>query len=257
MRHIPLCTVAASAAGHKLHPNGAPPAWRPGGGAGTAPEWRRRGREGKPSLDCILAGLLGRGSRTRRAAAVEDGPAKRCGQSVRLLLSRDESEVLEFKSWPGSRPDTPPKPPKMEEKIAKELCGLANTKGGHLLIGVGDDGGVEGLAPGGGRLSRKERDGMLAWMTNAIVDYLGVEHDGRFWREIVGVDGRDVPCCAVDASEDGPIVLKKRLDGKHDFFVRGRQHMPAAQFQGDARVREERWPGRGGRSGRGRTSRGR
>ena len=120
-------------------------------GVGTAPEWRQRGREGKPSPGGILAGLLGRGGRSRAG----DGPAdhvKCCGQSVRRLLSRDESEVLEFKSWPASRPDAPSKPPRMEEKIAKELCGLVNARGGHLLIGVGDDGEVEGLACGGGRL---------------------------------------------------------------------------------------------------------
>ena len=61
----------------------------------------------------------------------------------------------------------------MEETIAKELCGLANTDGGDLLVGVGDGGKVEGLAPGGGRLPRKERDKMLAWLTNVIADYLG------------------------------------------------------------------------------------
>ena len=226
-------------------------------GAGTSPAGRRKGREAKPSLGGTLAGLLGRGSqrRTRTAAAEGDGPADRvkcCGQSVRPLLSRDESEVLEFKSWPASRPDAPSKPPKMEEKIAKELCGLVNARGGHLLIGVGDDGRVEGLAPGGGRLQRKERDEMLAWATNVIVDYLGVEHDGRFCRKIAEVDGLDVLCCAVEASEDGPIVLKKRLDGKHDFFVRAGSTCRPLNSKEMLEYMKTRWPGRGRRPGRGR-----
>ena len=44
-------------------------------------------------------------------------------------------------------------------------------------------------------------------------------HDGRFDREIVEVDGLDVLHCRAGASEDGPIIFK-RLERKHDFFVR-------------------------------------
>ena len=146
----------------------------------------------------------------------------------------------------------------MEEKIAKELCGLVNAGGGHLLIGD-DGGGAEWLAHGGGRLRRRERDGMLAWMTNVIVDYLGVEHDGRYCREIVGVDGCDVLRCAVDASKDGPIVLKKRLDGKHDFFVRAGSTCRPLDSREMLEYVKARWPDRGDCLSRGgsRTHRGR
>ena len=106
--------------------------------------------------------------------------AKRARQ-VESLLSRDESEVLEYKSWPGLHRDGPSEQGKMEGKTAKELCGFANAKGGDLLIGVDDDGRPEGFVRGGGLLSRKGRDKKLAWMTNVIVAYLGVEHDGLFW----------------------------------------------------------------------------
>ena len=177
-------------------------------------------------------------------------PGACCGQSVKSLLSRDESEVLEFKSWPASHLDGPSEPARMEEKVARELCGLVNTKGGNLLIGVGDDGRAEGLARAGGRLSRKERDEMLTWVTNVIVDYLGVEHDGRFCREIVEVNGCDILCCAVDASEDGPIVLKKRLDGKHDFFMRAGSTCRPLNSKEMLEYIKTRWPDRGDRSSR-------
>ena len=139
---------------------------------------------------------------------------------VKSLLSRDESKTLEFKSWPASRPGVPPDSSGMEGKIARELCSLANTEGGDLLIGVGDGGEVEGLAPGGGRLPRKERDKMLSWLANVIADYLGAERGNHFDFEIVEVDGLDILHCAVPASEDGPVIVRKRLEGRHDFFVR-------------------------------------
>ena len=174
------------------------------------------------------AGGASPGTTGRRKAAAPEGPAPAQGtapgggraQLVGSLLSKDESEVLEFKSWPASRPGAPAGPNRIEEKIARELCSLANTRGGDLLIGVGDGGEAEGLAPGGARLSRKERDGILAWLTNVIVDYFGAGHDGRFDREIVEVDGVDILHCRVAASKDGPVILRKRLEGKHDFFVR-------------------------------------
>ena len=147
-------------------------------------------------------------------------PDAKRARLVESLLSRDECEVLEFKSWPGLHQDGPLEQGKMERKTAKELCGFANAKGGDLLIGVDDDGWPEGFVRGGGLLSRKGRDKKLAWMTNVIVDYLGVEYDGLFCREIVVVDGRDVLHCAVAASKNKPVVLKKRLEGKHNFFVR-------------------------------------
>ncbi len=108
-----------------------------------------------------------------RIAGGAGAPGGEPGRLDGSLLSRDESDVPEFKSWPGSRPGVDLKAGKMEEKIARELCSFANSRGGDLLIGVGDDGGAEGLAPGGGRLPRKERDGMLAWMANVVAEYVG------------------------------------------------------------------------------------
>ena len=148
-----------------------------------------------------------------QVASSSGGRARR----VQSLLSKDESSTLEFKSWPASRPDRPRESSGMSEKIAKVLCSFANTDGGDLLIGVGDGGEVEGLAPGGRRLSRKERDDMLTWLTNVVADYLGANHDGRFDREIVEVGGLDVLHCRVVASKDGPVILKKRLEGNTTF----------------------------------------
>ena len=156
----------------------------------------------------------------RRPAAKDDAAGGDRAQLVRRLLSLDESDTLEFKSWPGSRPGRPKEPGKMEETIARELCSLANTKGGDLLVGVGDGGEAEGLAPNGGLLPRKERGKMLEWAANVIADYFGADRGGLFDCEIVDVGGLDILHCAVAAPRDGPTILKKRLGGRDDFFVR-------------------------------------
>lgn len=53
---------------------------------------------------------------------------------IKRLISAGEGEYLEFKH---RVPDA--------ERIAKEVIALANTRGGKLLLGVGDDGTIEGL----------------------------------------------------------------------------------------------------------------
>ena len=199
-------------------------------------------------LATAAAGGAGPGGAGRRgAAAQETTPGGGRAQRVKSLLSKDESKVLEFKSWPASQQGTSSGSGKIEGKIAKELCSFVNTEGGDLLIGVGDGGEAEGLAPGGGRLLRKERDEMQAWLTNVIVDYFGAEHDGRFDRDIVEVDGLDVLHCAVAASKDGPVVLRKRLEGKYYFFVRAGSSCRALDTKGMLEYVKTRWPGRASR----------
>ena len=178
----------------------------------------------------------------RPAPAQETGTDGDRARRVKSLLLRDESKTLEFKSWLASRPGAPHDSSGIEEKIAKVLCSLANTEGGDLLVGVGDGGEAEGLAAGGGRLSRKERDNVLLWLTNVIADYFGVGHDGLFDRAIVEADGRDILHCAVTASKDGPLVLKKRLEGKHEFFVRTGSSCRALGLSEVLKYVRTRWP---------------
>ena len=191
-----------------------------------------------PSADVEYAAI----APPRPAPAQETGTDGDRERRVKSLLPRDESKTLEFKSWPASRPGAPHDSSGMKGKIAKELCSLANTEGGDLLIGVGDGGEAEGLAAGGGRLSRKERDGMLSWLTNVIVDYFGAGHDGLFDLAIVEADGRDILHCAVAASKDGPLVLKKPLEGKHEFFVRAGSSCRALGLSEVLKYVRTRWP---------------
>ena len=55
-------------------------------------------------------------------------------QDLKKLVAQGESQVLEFK-----RKATHP------EKIVREMIAFANSKGGILLVGIGDDGSLPGL----------------------------------------------------------------------------------------------------------------
>src|SRR5687768_16238500 len=69
-------------------------------------------------------------------------------QQLKFLISQGEGATLEFK-----RKATFP------EKIVREMIAFANTKGGILLIGIGDDGSLTGL---------KHPDDELHVMTEAL-----------------------------------------------------------------------------------------
>ena len=55
-------------------------------------------------------------------------------KNLRNLVRHGEGQRLEFKMKV-----------KFPEKIIKELVAFANTDGGHLFVGVGDEGQLEGL----------------------------------------------------------------------------------------------------------------
>ena len=171
------------------------------------------------------------GSAARRRAfapwtAGEGGGRGRSGGKGRAgyvdaLLSKAESLTLEFEPWADSDRKGSLGQGKMAKKTARALCGLANAEGGDLLIGVGDGGAVEGLAPGAGRLSHGQKDKRLAWLAGVIGDYLGAGCGARFDCDIVEAKGLDILHCAVDPSADGPVTLKRGLEGgRYGFFVR-------------------------------------
>ena len=139
---------------------------------------------------------------------------------VESLLGRSESPTLEYKSRDFLNMDGGRTPWAAAGKLARALCGLANTRGGDLLIGVGDGGKAEGLGYGDSRLSRKEKDRILTRVADVIVDYFGAENAVLFDCEIVEAGGLDILHCAVDRSERGPVLLEKMVDGRHSFFVR-------------------------------------
>ena len=61
-------------------------------------------------------------------------PDPRQIQQLKLLVSQGESASLEFKRKAA-----------FPEKIVREMIAFANTKGGIVLIGIGDDGTMPGL----------------------------------------------------------------------------------------------------------------
>jgi len=103
-------------------------------------------------------------------------------KDVNRLIEQGEGFEIEFK-----RKVTTP------EKIARALIAFANTKGGHILFGVDDDGSVVGVES-----EKSEVDLIRQAASEFCVPEIPVEID------IVAFDGRDVIVAYVEESGDKP-----------------------------------------------------
>jgi predicted HTH transcriptional regulator len=112
-------------------------------------------------------------------------------KDVNRLIEDGEGFEIEFKR----KVSTP-------EKIAKTLTGFANTKGGHILFGVDDDGSIVGVESEKSEVDLIEQAGTLFCVPeiHPLID-------------IVPFDGKDVIVAYVHESEDKPHMFIGNVNG--------------------------------------------
>ncbi len=118
-------------------------------------------------------------------------------KELKEIVSQGESGVLEFK-----RKATTP------EKLAREIAALANTKGGHLLIGIDDDGTFVGV-----RSEKSELDIVEQACTFHITPPITPEI------EIIEYKGKDIVVLKISESTEKPHTIEI-LDSETDKIVR-------------------------------------
>lgn len=138
-------------------------------------------------------------------------------RTVKQLIDNDEDYAVEFKST--ARWDLHENQPSkaMEDAIVKTVAGFLNSEGGTLLIGIGPDREVVGLAHDYARVKPTNGDGFVNWLTTHLINALG-HTPVKFTRARVDAyDGHEI--CRVDiASSPRPVRAKT---SKADlFFVR-------------------------------------
>lgn len=82
-------------------------------------------------------------------------------EEIRELIAAGENQQVKFKStlrW-DLRQFKPNKT--LEDVIAKTIAGFMNTQGGHLIIGVDDEGSILGLEQDYGTLKNLARTGLI------------------------------------------------------------------------------------------------
>ena len=113
------------------------------------------------------------------------------------LIANGESSGVEFE-----RDDLRP------EQLAKEVVALANLRGGHILLGVEDDGTVSGI----------QRRDLEAWVMDTVLGRYVHPMILPFYEEVALDDGRRVAVLSLEPGTTKPYVL--RNNGREDIYVR-------------------------------------
>jgi len=132
---------------------------------------------------------------------------------IEKALKSGESERTEYKSTLRTNLQTGEKDPRMERAVLKTLVAFLNSRGGTLLIGISDDGGVSGIDEG----SFDNRDKLNLHMTNLIASQIGNEFIPYISFKLSDYEEKGIMRVVCRKSDD-PVFLK---EGKQEtFFVR-------------------------------------
>jgi hypothetical protein len=137
--------------------------------------------------------------------------------SSEALIATGESATVEFKS--SLRWDVRQKcvNKQLKKVVAKAICGFLNSEGGTLLIGVSDDGTALGIQDDVQSLGRKDRDGFLQELGQAVSTYLGDSVAPYFSVEFHLLGGVEVCRVDIDPSPSGVFLA----DGtSKEFYIR-------------------------------------
>lgn len=108
--------------------------------------------------------------------------------SIAELLRQGESDRLEFKSTARVNLRTGAKDERMEQVVAKTVCGFLNADGGTLLIGVDDAGTALGLEPDFATLKSPDADRFELWLRDLLSTTMGANA-----ANLVAIDFATVP----------------------------------------------------------------
>lgn len=144
--------------------------------------------------------------------AVTGGEAQ--GPSAPEIIARGESHHVEFKSTLRLNLHTQKNDPSITHASLKTVAAFLNSSGGTLLVGVRDDGSIEGIETDG--FPNDDRFGLHLWqsMESALGGCACPFVASRFER----LNGRTI-CCVTCAESPRPVFLESRKGGQ-EFWVR-------------------------------------
>lgn len=167
------------------------------------------------------------------------------GDGLSALAGAPESQVLERKasflaSVDPRRPDVPEKV--IQKGVGKSIVALANTDGGHLFVGIADDGTPVGLEADFARLRGEDkRDQFEQRLAQYIQRYiepssiLGLKHE---W---LSIEGKDVLAITVPRAHDTVYLVE---DDEEVVYVRSMTTTNALKGRALADwIRGPRWKG--------------
>jgi len=158
--------------------------------------------------------------------------------TVEDILAQGESQYVEYKSslmWDYRQQRINKK---LYTPVMKSLAGFMNSYGGHLLIGVDDDGNILGIEADMKGLRKPNLDGWENAFNQAFNSMVGVEYHRLIELEFYEKDEKTV-CHVYAHPADRPIFLKENNTEK--FYIRAGNASQPLSFSQAARYIQARF----------------
>jgi CRP-like cAMP-binding protein len=133
--------------------------------------------------------------------------------STREIIIKGENEHVEFKSTLRWNIKAQKKDPRITHAVLKTIAAFLNTEGGILLVGVTDDGEINGLHDD----KFENHDKLFLFLTNIIKSKLGTFQMDKIHFHIESVDGQEVLRIDVQAAVNPCYLITEKLD---HFYIR-------------------------------------
>jgi len=202
------------------------------------------GAVGTIDIDSATADLAERLKRDREFAALvaaqlsEGTPT--AAKTVPELIADDENDAIEFKSTARWNLRDGARDKKMEDAVVKTVAGFLNDRGGTLLIGIGPDKSVVGLAHDYPHVRPPDGDGFVNWLTTHLISALGATEVKHTRARIVIHDRVEI--CRVNVSPGPRPVWARTSDSERVFFVRMNNSTRALSEEDAMTYIIDRWP---------------
>lgn len=124
--------------------------------------------------------------------------------SLKPLINKGESNILEFKETFRYNVKNQCKDKLLKNEVSKALCGMLNSEGGNVIIGVADDKTIEGIQRdldlyGKGDESTR-RDNLLKDLNKHITDSIDIKSKKFLKINVVEIDEKTIIKIEVDPS---------------------------------------------------------
>lgn len=177
------------------------------------------------------------GAVVRPRAPVDTDP-----RELRSMIESGESARLEFKSTARRNLHTREKDQRMTTAVVKTITAFMNTEGGTLLIGVDDAGRAVGIEEDYPFVKKNDRDGWLLFLTNEVIDVLGVVAWTDLRVEFCTLDDRTIACIEVHPGAE-PTFASLKDKQQPVFFARLNNSTRELWGQELLSYQRKRWPG--------------
>lgn len=138
-------------------------------------------------------------------------------KEIKKLIETGENQQVEFKStlrWDLRQSKTNKA---LEYTVAKTIAGFMNTQGGHLFIGIDDDGNLLGLQEDYATLKKPDRDSFEQYIMQLVSTKLGTNFCSNVEVSLFQMDGVDI-CHLFILKSDSPVYL--RDNDRSYFYIR-------------------------------------